>query len=33
VVEDVLTRISYDPNSPIKPGDFVVYVSARASRE
>ena len=28
VVEDVLTRISYDPNSPIKPGDFVVYVPA-----
>ena len=31
MVEDVLTRISYDPNSPIKPGDFVVYVSACAS--
>jgi hypothetical protein len=28
VLEDVLTRIEYDPNSPIKAGDFVVYVPA-----
>lgn len=28
MLEDVLTRIEYDPNSPIKAGDFVVYVPA-----